>query len=692
MLKIYPGWKYVTSKFADGQPSLQKVDPLRNKLNSEADRTDICGGLRSSSTLFPADSNRAAARTLDHSYNTGGAVPTNHQTVSASRTTGDVIAAARTVDRQPLPGTALPTVNIADTQEVRNSLIMIGEHSVPVAKKAPQVYTQERLGSRPNSAAGQVECNKMRQLDDYLGRAAQMLKLSRADDSQRDKNVNGYFNEIDADSLKDAKHVGNSVEFELEQNTSGDLLNVSLSDDGVLQEETNRTLISLSQTRDNNRNLNQTQKENVSAVNKTDEVLNKQAGFHESMDNEDVLLSKKFEDLHQELELAHPEQKNKETAIHRVDAAEDFGTALDRKDGREFDNQHSYPQNSTSVAGSESAVPDSSIYCGEEVLRTEEENEVSHWKQQFSTLNDGVQNCDNGLKGWKIIRGFERSVQDPLECEAHARRDNADESSAEEPVNDDREVPVSGSRYVGEGYRTDKPYEGEEPGSRQLTEQEQRDENEQQYYQQDADQEGDQYYQYGEDEMYQQQYDQEHAEGYDQQYMLQEGEQYYQQYGEQVEGEYDQEYVDQEGLQYGEQDGQYADWQEGLCHQQYVQQEASQYNQYHADHQLEPGLQHISEDKRTVQDEEDSKEDSKEHNDELQHVFRRDLQDGMCDGTSYEEGKYQEQVKMYETMQGGVGEKTLSKVVAGKTDNSTALPQQPDISSGLTEASPSGSK
>jgi hypothetical protein len=725
MLKIYPSWKFVTNKLTAGQPSSRRLDPLRNKLNLEADRTNPYGGLQSPSSVLPTDSSRTAARTLHRNYNTVGAIPANHQPVSASRTTVDTTLAARTVDELPLPSTALPAVNAADTREVPSSVITIGEHSVPVAQKVPPVYGQETLGSSHDRAAGQVECNKMGQLDDYLERAAEMLKLSRADDGQRDKNLSRYFNEINADSLKDTKHLGNSVDFELEQNTSGDLLNVSLSDDGVLQEETNRTLISLSQKGDSNRNLSQTEKVNVNAVNKEDEVLNKQAQFHENVDNKDTLLNKKFEDLHQESKPTLAEQNNQETVKCRVDNTENFETVLSTKDGREFDNQtHLYPQNSMSVAGGESVIPDKSIYSGEKVFQTEEENEASHWKQQHSTPNDDAQNCDKELNGQKGIQGFERRMQDPLESEADARRDNIDESSAEEVVKDDRDMPVSDSVYGGEGDQPDQLYEGEEPGNRLLTEQKQWDENEQQYYQQYAGhQEGDQYDQYGEDEMYQQQYDQEHAEGYDQQYMIQEGEQYYQQYGEQAEGQYSQEYVDQEGLQYDQREGQheqqldqydqrYADWQEGQCSQQYMEQQADQYDQHYEEHRLQPGVQHVSEDKRTVQDEEYNKENRKEKNDHVsdeldqrqQRVFWRDWQDDACDGSSYENGKYQEQMKVYDATQGSVEgsqeigsagaeeEKTLSEVVGGTTGGSTALPQQPDISSDLTEASPSGSK
>lgn len=720
MLKIYPGWKYVT-KFTDGQCPSQKVDPLHTKLNLAADTANPYGGLRSPLSMFPTDSSRTAACTLHHSYKTVGAVPANYQPASASRTTVDTRTAARNVDGLPLPGTVLPTGNAADTQQaVPSSVIMIGEHSVPTPQNARPIYTQETLVSSQYSAAGQVESNKMRHLDDYLGRAAEILKLSRADNGQRDKNLSGYFNEINADSLKDTKHLGNSVDFELEQNTSGDLLNVSLSDDDVLQEETNRTL---SQKGANDRNLSQTRKVTVNAVNKIDDVQNKQAEFNENVDNKDVLLNKKFEDLHQQSELAHAEQDNWETVKCKVDNAENFETVLDRKDEKEFDGEkHLYPHNYTSVAEGELGIPDKSI-C-EKDFQTEEGNEVSHWKQEYSTMNDEVQKHNKELNGQKRIQGFERSVEDPLENEADARRDNNDKSSAEEVVNDDRKMAVSESMYGGEGDKPDELYQGEEPGNRELTEQTQWDESEQQYYQQYAGQEeGDQYYEYREDQMYQQQYDQENAEGYDQQYMIQQGEQYYQQYEEQVEGQYHQDYVDQEGLQYNQQEGQYeqqpdqydqqyAYWQEGQCSQQYTEQQG-QHDQYYEEHQLEPGVQHVSEDKPAVQNEECNKGSSEDQNDQVsdeldqrqQHAVQGHQQGSVSDGISYENGKYQEEMEMHDATQGSVGEgsrdigsagaeweETLSEVVGGKTGGSTTLPQQPDISSDLTEASPSGSK
>ena len=724
MLKIYPGWKCVAT-FTDGQRSSQKLDPLHTKINLAEDTANPCGELRSPLSMFPTQPSRTAARTLHHSYKTVGAVPANYQPVSARRTAFDTMTAARNVDGLPLPGTALPTVNAAYTEKVvPSSVIMIGEHSVPTAQNAWPVHTQETLLSSQYSAGGQDESNTMRHLDDYLGRAAEILKLSRADDGQRDKNLNGYFNEINADSLKDTKHLGNSVDFELEQNTSGDLLNVSLSDDGILQEETNKTL---SQKGANNRNLSQTQKVTVNAVNKIDDVQNKQAEFHENVVNKEVLLDKKLEDLYRQSELACAEQDNWETVKCRVDNAENFENMLDRKDEKEFDNEkHLYPQNYTSVAGGKSGIPDKIIYGGEKDFQTEEGNEVSHWKQEYSTMNDEVQNYDKELNEQKRIQGFERSVADPLESEADARRDNIDESSAEEVVNDDRKIPVSESMYGGEGDKPVELYEGEEPGNRELTvtEQKQWDESEQQYYQQYAGQEGDPYYEYREDQMYQQQYDQENAEGYDQQYMIQQGEQYYQQYEEQAEGQYHQDYVDQEGLQYNQQEGQYeqqmdqynqqyADWQEEQCSQQYMEQKAGQYDQYYEEHQLEPGVQHVSEDNPTVQNEECNKESSEDQNDQVsdklhqrqQHAVQRHRQGSVSDGSPFENGKYQEQMEMQDATQGSVGEgsrdigsagaeweETLSEAVGGKTGGSTTLPQQPDISSDLTEALPSGSK
>jgi hypothetical protein len=62
-------------------------------------------------------------------------------------------------------------------------------------------------------------------------------------------------------------------------------------------------------------------------------------------------------------------------------------------------------------------------------------------------------------------------------------------------------------------------------------------------------------------------------------------------------------------------------------------------------------------------------------------------------------------MEMHDATQGSVGEgsrdigsagaereETLSEAAGGKTGGSTTLPQQPDISSDLTEASPLGSK
>jgi len=153
--------------------------------------------------------------------------------------------------------------------------------------------------------------------------------------------------------------------------------------------------------------------------------------------------------------------------------------------------------------------------------------------------------------------------------------------------------------------------------------------------------------------------------------------------------------------------------QEEQCSQQYMEQQAGQYDQYYEEHQLEPGVQHVSEDKPAVQDEECNKESSEDRNDQVsdeldqrqRHAVQRHRQSTVSDGSSYENGKYQGEMEMHNATQGSVGEgsrdigsagaeweETLSEAVGGKTGGSTTLPQQPDISSDLTEASPSGSK
>nr|CAD7428616.1 unnamed protein product [Timema monikensis] len=75
----------------------------------------------------------------------------------------------------------------------------------------------------------------------YIDQAADLLKLNR-DEAQPSTFVKGLHSNLgstnDISKLNVDSKLGNSVDFEMEQNTSKDLLNVSLSDDGILQEET----------------------------------------------------------------------------------------------------------------------------------------------------------------------------------------------------------------------------------------------------------------------------------------------------------------------------------------------------------------------------------------------------------------------------------------------------------------------
>nr|CAD7441038.1 unnamed protein product [Timema bartmani] len=76
----------------------------------------------------------------------------------------------------------------------------------------------------------------------YIDQAADLLKSNR-DEAQPSTFVKGLHSNLgstnDISKLNVDSKLGNSVDFEMEQNTSKDLLNVSLSDDdGILQEET----------------------------------------------------------------------------------------------------------------------------------------------------------------------------------------------------------------------------------------------------------------------------------------------------------------------------------------------------------------------------------------------------------------------------------------------------------------------
>jgi hypothetical protein len=693
MLKMYPVWKYVTKKFTDGQPSTSN-----NKLSLEVDRNNPYRGLGSSSSMFPSHYNgRNVASILHHDH------PAGHQTISVSRTTVDTAPATRTVGGL----SALPTVNVIDTQQEQPSGgVIVGEHSA--SQKVLPIHTEETFSSSQNNMTGKIEFDKVNQLDDYLRRAAEMLKLGGVDDNLRDLDLSRYFSEIKPDTLKDTKHLGNSVDIELEQNTSGDLLNVSLSDDGILQEETSRTLVSFSHKGDENKNISQKEQVNINDVNNKDEVMNKNV-----------------QNLHLELKPAYLEQESQETVTGRGGDVQNFETLLDSCVG-EIDNQQ---QKNVAIGGGDSVIPDKGIYTGGTVFETEEQSELPQRKQQYSKLNDKVQYHDIKLNGQKKMKGFERTECDSkasanvIEGDAERQwKDNNDKSSAQGLIGEKfRETSANESRYITEEEQLgDKQFMGQKCGN----------ENDQHYYQQHAEQLGDQYYQYGKDEMFQHHIEAECGQQYDEQCVSQEGEQYYQ-YGQNCEDQcmeqYSQQFVDHEGLQYNQQEGQYDQYlgqqegqydeqcaaqQEGQYDQQYMEQEADQcdrhyedYQQEQKDNQLILKGQQISEDNQGVGNQADTREQHYQISEEPVQMQQLEVQGDkqesagdVSNGSSFEDGKYQEQMKAYEAIQGDVGttgaeeEKTLNKEVEDKMYDSSARSKQPDVSSDLTKPSSTGCK
>jgi hypothetical protein len=645
---MYPGWKYVTDKFTDGQPSTPKFDPLNNKLNLEADRNNPYRGVGSSPSLFPADRTRRLPLTLHHDDYTVGVIPPS----SVSRTTVDMAPATVTVDGLPPSTTALPTDNVIHTQQTLPVCVVTdGERSV--SEKEMPVCTQETFNSSQNSV--KMDSNKINELDDYLGRAAKMLKLSRAADNMSVTNLSRYFREINPDTLKDTKHLGSSVDFELEQNTSGDILNVSLSDDGILQEESNRTLLSSLQNGDQNKNTSQTTQVKINAVNNNGEGMNKRAELVGNVNNKDILLNKNAMVLHHELKPAYSERKNQETVKGREGDAPNFKTALGSKGGGEFDNQqHLYHKNVALISGGDSVIPDKSIYIGETIFETEEQSGLSERKQQYSKFSEEEQNHDKKRNGQKQVKGFEMSGQSPKQnyyihedsAIRQEKRNGADESSAQGFMGNKREeTRVNESIYRAEGAQPDQQYKAEESGDIQLTEQ--------QY----AEQHGGEYYRYGEGEMYQQHTESEPDQQYGEHCVNQEEEQ---QYGDQVEGQCDQEYrnqhVDQEGLQYSEQEGQY-EQQEGQYDQQagqYDQQEgqcdqyAGQYDQQDGQYEQQAGQY----DQQEGQYEQQTGQYDQQEGQYDQQAGQYDQQDGQYEQQAgqydQQEGHYEQQTGQYD--------------------------------------------
>jgi hypothetical protein len=706
---MYPNWRYVSNKFTDEQPSTRKYDPLLNKLNVEVNRNIPYRGLASSLSIFPEDYDRRTDPTCHQHYPTVGVIATSQQPLSAQSTTVGTAPATKPIEGLPSPTAACHTINVTDKEKIPSIVVTVGEHSA--SQKALPVHTHETFIHDQNSATDRVGSNKIDQLDDYLKRAVEILQSCRGEDNLRD--TRRCFSEMNPDSLKDTKNVGNSVDFELEQNTSGDLLNVSLSDDGVLQEETSRTLVDQKDVPD--KDISQPVQVNINAVNNKDKLMNKNAQLSENVvDNEDILLNEEIQDLHQEFKPPHLEEKNQEGSGD----AQIFTSSLDGK--YEFDKQQELHQkNSTLREAGDSVISDKSLCPGEGISETEGQTGLFQGEQQYSALNEEVENNDKMLN-------VERSFED-VEGNASDSTGNANVSVA-----DACEAPVNESGYRAEGGQLSQQYETEQSGGTEFTDQKQWEENNQQYYQQYGEQqEDDQYYRYG-DDMYQQQTDGEYGQKYDEPYTNQEGEQYYQQYAEQVEGQYgfqngeqySEQYVGQEGQLYSQQEGQY-DQQEGQYEEQYMEQLAGQYDQHNEDYQQqaqqnsEPPSegQWVGEGRLSVQCEEANEEansegDTEEHRDripkelqEQQPEVQEERAGGIYESRSCEDEKYQDEMKVCDATQGDVGEKnteggasgakevkTFSTVVEDKSYDNTALPKQSVVSSDLTEPSSSGSK
>jgi hypothetical protein len=715
MLKMYPNWRYLSDKFTGDQPSTQKYDPLLNKLNIEVDRNNPYRGLASSLSVFPEDYGRSADPTRHQHYSTVGVIPASHQPVSPQSITVGTAPTTKPIDGLPSPTAACHVITVADTEKIPSIVVTVGEHSA--SQKALPVQTHETFIYNQNSATDRVTSNKIDQLDDYLKRSAEMLQLCRGEDNLRD--TRRCFSEINHDSLKDTKNLGNSVDFELEQNTSGDLLNVSLSDDGVLQEETSRTLVDQKDVED--KDIHQPEKVNINAVNNKDELTNKNSQLSKNVvDDEGILLYKEIQDLHQELKPPHVDEKNQESVKGGLGDAQIFTSALEGKCEFDKQQQEELQKNYTLREAGESVISDKSLYPGEGISETEGQSGLSQREQQYSTLNEELQNNDKMLNVERKIEDVERNVSDST-------------GNAYVSVADACKAPVNESRCRAEEGQPSQQYEAEQSGGTEFTDQKQWEGNDQQYYQQYVEQqEGDQYYRYGEDEMYKQHTDSEYGQKYDELYTDQQGEQYYQQYAEQMEGQYGyqngEQYMDQEGqlysLQEAQYDQQYADQQEGQYEEQYTEEHADQYKQHYDDQQQqgqnnsEPPSegQWLREGRLSVQCEEandgaNNEEDTEGCHD---HISEELLQEqlevqeesagGIHDRDSYEDEKYQDEMKVCGVTQGDVGEKNteggtsgakekemLSTVVEDETCDNTALPKHSDVSSDLTEPS-SGSK
>jgi hypothetical protein len=718
MLKMYPKWRHVSNKFTGEQPSTQRSDPLLNKLKFEVNRNNPYRGLQSSLSPCREDCTRSAAPTLHQDYSNVGVIPASYQPVSAQSKTVATAATTKPLAGLPSPSAAHHTINVVDTEKLPSIVVAVGEHSV--SQKALPVNMHETFIYSQNSATDRVESNKIDQLDDYLKRAAGMLHLCRGEDNLRDMRCSS---EIHPDSLKDTKNLGNSVDFELEQNTSGDLLNVSLSDDGALQEETSRTLVD--QKGDGDKDIGQGEQGNINAVNNKDKLMNKNAQLSENVaDKEGISLNVEVQDLHQESKPLHLGQKNQDTEEGGSGDAQIFTFTLDGK--CEFDKQQqSHQENSTLRGAGDSGISDTILYPGKVFSEIEGQSVLSQREQQYSTLND-VQSHDNMLNAERKIEDIERNVPD---------------SAGNVPVSEAvaGKTPINESGYGAERSQSNQQHVPEQPGDTEFMDQKQQEENDQRYYRQYTEQQDDQYYQYGEDEeMYQQDTDGEYGLKYDELYMNQEREQYYQQHAEQVEGnlgyqngeQYSHQYVDQGGQLYSQQevqnDQQFADQQEGQYEEQYMEQHADQYEQHYEDYQqqgqknneaLSQGHQ-VREGRVSLQCEEanegvNNKEDAGEHRDHIseellqeQHLeVQEESVDDIHEGHSFEDGKYWDEMKVCGATEGDVEEKNAeggtsdakgvkasSAVVEDKAYDSTALPKQPVTSSDLTEQSSSESK
>ncbi|CAG2062614.1 unnamed protein product, partial [Timema podura] len=219
---VYPSWKPQGSDSMPVRSQTIQRSNLPTATNIASPRTSV--------PLYPITDIETITSTRLEDANSRQILPTSQLLSTNSRVPGLLEHSAR------------PDINIKDPE----GKPLIHTHAIGSGflKYIPIGSRQGVLPEKPPFLGPDTHNNSLTsyRTNQYIDQAADLLKSNR-DEAQPSTFVKGLHSNLgstnDISKLNVDSKLGNSVDFEMEQNTSKDLLNVSLSDDdGILQEET----------------------------------------------------------------------------------------------------------------------------------------------------------------------------------------------------------------------------------------------------------------------------------------------------------------------------------------------------------------------------------------------------------------------------------------------------------------------